>query len=91
MNSKIFTVSFLIGIVCFVALNIYSYSNVVDPMCSFPNEFGVPFTLGTYGGFVTTTHILWGGLIANLIIALCFSCVLALAVVKVRRFLSRLP
>lgn len=91
MNSKIFTVSFLIGITCFVALNIYSYSKVVDPMCSFPNKFGVPFTLGIYGGFVSTTNILWDGLIANLIVAICFSCVVALAVVKVRRFLGRLP
>ena len=91
MNSKIFKISFLIGIVSFVALNLYSYSKVVDPLCSFPVEFGVPFTLGTYGGFVTTTHILWSGIIANGIVALCSSFILAWAVVKIRRVLNKMP
>jgi len=91
MNSKIFTISFLSGVISFVALNIYSYSKVVDPMCSFPVEFGVPFKLGTYGGFVTTTHILWSGIIANGIVALCSSYILAWAVVKIRRLLNKMP
>ena len=85
MNSKIFTVSFLIGVVSLVALNIYSYSKAVDPMCSFPVEFGIPFTLGTYGGFVTATHILWSGIIANGLVALCSSFVLTWAIAKIRR------
>ncbi len=91
MNSKIFKISFLIGIVSFVALNLYSYSKVVDPMCSFPVEFGVPFTLGTYGGFVTTTHILWSGIIANGVVALCSSFVSAWAIVRIRRVLNKMP
>lgn len=91
MSSKIFTISFLSWIVFFVAVNIYSYSKVVDPMCSFPVEFGVPFTAGTYGGFVTTTHILWNGIIANGVFALCSSFVLAWAVVKIRRVLNKMP
>jgi hypothetical protein len=91
MNSKIFKISFLIGIISFVALNLYSYSKVVDPMCSFPAEFGVPFTLGTYSGFVTTTHILWSGIIANGVVALCSSFVVAWAVVRIRRVLNKMP
>ncbi|MCW5959818.1 MAG: hypothetical protein KIS76_06610 [Pyrinomonadaceae bacterium] len=85
MNSKIFIVIFLAGFTCFVVINIHSFSQVVDPMCSFPNEFGFPFTLGNYGGFVTTTNILWGGLVANLVVALCSSLILALAIVKIRQ------
>lgn len=85
MNSKIFIISFLNGLVSFVAVNVYSYSKAVDPMCSFPVEFGLPFTLGTYGGFVTTTHILWSGIIANGIVALCSSYILAWVVVKIYR------
>ncbi len=85
MNSKIFIISFLSSLVSFVAVNIYSYSKVVDPMCSFPVEFGLPFTLGTYGGYFTTTHILWSGIIANGIVALCSSYILAWAVVKICR------
>ncbi len=91
MHSKIFTISFLIGIFSFVAINIYSYSKVVDPMCGFLVEFGAPFTLGSYGGFVSTTHILWSGIIANGIVALSSSFVLALAVVKIRRLLNKMP
>ena len=91
MNSKIFIISFLSGLVSFVAVNVYSYSKVVDPMCSFPVEFGLPFTLGTYGGFVTTTHILWSGIIANGIVALFSSYILARTVVKIRRLLNKMP
>ena len=91
MNSKIFTISFLSGVISFVALNIDSNSKIVDPMCSFPVVFGVPFTLGIYGGFVTTTHILWSGIIANGVVALCSSFLLAWAVVRIRRMLNKMP
>ena len=90
MNPKIFIISFLSGVVSFVALNVYGYGKVFDPMCSFPVEFGFPFTLGTYGGFVTTTHILWSGVVANGIVALCLSFVLVWVIVKIRLVLNKM-
>ena len=91
MNSKIFTISFLSGVISFVAFNIYSYIQVVDPMCGLPVEFGMPFTLGTYGGFVTTTHILWSGVIANMCVALIAGYMLGWAADKLFMSQHKLP
>jgi hypothetical protein len=91
MNSKIFTIGFLSGVISFAALNIYSYSQVVDPMCGLLVEFGMPFTLGTYGGFVTTTHILWSGVIANMCVALIASYMLGWAIDKLFMSQHKLP
>jgi hypothetical protein len=36
-------------------------------------DFGLPFEVYAYGGFWTHSVVLWGGLIADVLVALCVS------------------
>jgi hypothetical protein len=72
MRSKTFMLGFFVTVLLFSAANIYSY-------CGMPAEstlddgfvdFGLPFKVYAHGGFWTHSVILWGGLIANVLIAM---------------------
>jgi hypothetical protein len=86
-HSRIFAIGFLCGIALFIALNVYSYSQAIPPCCDLSASFGIPFTAGSYGGFVTATYILWSGVIADMFVALAASYVLGWVVEKI--FMSR--
>lgn len=73
-RDKSFGIGFAIGLLPFIWFNIYSYNHmdsVICPDCSV--SFGFPFYLYETGGFFGLTIILWKGLIANVVIALCAS------------------
>jgi hypothetical protein len=70
MNRTFFMVGFVLGLVVFVAANIYSYRFVEPPCCDFSAPFGFPLPMGTFGGFIGTTNIFWPGFIANLLVSL---------------------
>ena len=93
MRSKTFRIGFFIGMLLFVSANIYSYYRM-------PNEssmddgfvdFGIPFKLYAYGGFWTHSVILWDGLLADILIAVCVSIILGWAFEKSFVNGSRLP
>jgi hypothetical protein len=73
MRNNIFRFAFIICFGILLALNIYSYSQVFDPLCSFPVEFGFPVAAGTYGGFITVTNMDWFGVFINTIFAITAS------------------
>ena len=89
MRGKIFVV-FLICFGFNIALNLCSYSQVIDPLCSFPAQFGFPFTAGTYGGFITTTNIYWLGALLNLLFAATVSALMSYIANKIYESRSRL-
>lgn len=90
-HSRIFAVGFLCGIAIFIGLNVYSYSQANPPCCDLSASFGIPFPAGQYGGFVTATYILWGGVIANMFVALAGSYILGWVVEKIFMSRNRLP
>ena len=90
MHSKIFSIGFLFGITLFIAVNVYSYAYANPPCCDFGRAFGVPITLGSYGGFVGGLHIKWSGVIADMLIATGASYILGFIVESIFRQRIRL-
>jgi len=70
MSRTLFTSGFLVGLAFFVGANIYSYSRAIPPCCDLGIGFGVPFRLGTYGGYVGGTSLLLAGLITDTLISI---------------------
>jgi hypothetical protein len=83
MRYKPLVLGFLVGLVPFVAANIYGYHKLglagggACSDCFF--SFGFPFPIWIEGGFVGVAHVLWGGLIADTSIAVGAGVILGLA------------
>jgi hypothetical protein len=75
LSRKLFIIGFVLGLVLFVAVNIYSYIVAEPPCCDLSTSFGFPIPLGTFGGFVGNTAFLLPGLIADTLIGLAASLV----------------
>ena len=73
MKSRNFKIGFVVGLVLFCAINLYSYYRMPaeSTMDDGSVYFGWPFWLYGYGGFWTHSFILWTGLIGDVIVALC--------------------
>ena len=73
MRSRTFILGFFATVLLFCAANIYSYSRMPaeSTMDDGFVDFGLPFKVYAYGGFWTHSVILWGGLIGNVLIAMC--------------------
>jgi hypothetical protein len=73
MRSKRFVVGFAAGFALLAAANLYTYLRMgatgrADcPDCSV--SFGFPFPLWVRGGFVGVSDVLWGGLLADALVA----------------------
>ena len=94
MRAKLFIVGFVLGVAPFVAANIYDYRQMgfhgggsCDD-CSF--SFGFPYPLWREGGFVGVELILWGGLLADVAIAVAAGVTLGLALAAVAGACRRL-
>jgi hypothetical protein len=75
VRSKKFTIGFFCGLSLLVVANIYSYYRMDDqPIMShgFVN-CGVPFKIYEYGGYWTHSVFHWGGLVADVAVAICLS------------------
>jgi hypothetical protein len=94
MRPKLFLVGLVIGVAPFAAANIYDYRRMGShgggscDDCSF--SFGVPFPLRLEGGFVGVERILWGGLLADVSIAVAAGVTLGLALAAVASACGRL-
>ncbi|HXG66023.1 MAG TPA: hypothetical protein VNO70_13055 [Blastocatellia bacterium] len=74
IRAKAFGIGFVIGLIPFVWMNVHSYHHMYRHICDDCFVFfGFPFYLYQTGGFAGPTVILWGGLIANAVIAACTS------------------
>jgi hypothetical protein len=74
IKDKSFWIGFAIGPLPFIWLNNYSYNQMYKVNCDDCFVFfGFPFYLYQTGGFAGPTIILWNGLIANVVVALCAS------------------
>ena len=74
MRTGAFRIGFAIGLLPFIWFNIYSYNHMYKVDCGDCFVFfGFPFYLYRTGGFANSTIILWNGLIANVVIAICAS------------------
>jgi hypothetical protein len=74
ISDKSFGIGFAIGLLPFIWLNIYTYDHMYEGSCDDCFVFfGFPLYLYQTGGFAGPTTILWDGLIANVVIALCAS------------------
>lgn len=91
MRSKTFTIGFLLGLASFIAVNFYSYTQMSMPFLDGAMSFGVPFALWQFGGFVSIARVLWPGLIADILIAVCGSLLLGWALEKLFDVPRRLP
>lgn len=93
LRSKAFTFGFFGGLLLFVAANLYSYFR----MAEYPSmddgfvDCGVPFKLYAYGGFFGHSVILWQGLLADVLIAICMSIILGWVIERLLFNRSRLP
>ena len=73
MRSKRFIVGFVAGFALPAAANVYSYLRMGTTGradcddCSV--SFGFPFPLWVKGGFVGVSDVLWGGLLADALVA----------------------
>ncbi|HKY26357.1 MAG TPA: hypothetical protein VJM12_00270 [Pyrinomonadaceae bacterium] len=88
MQRKLFVLVFICGMVLFAIANIVDYSRTNPPCCDFSAPFGVPLTLGWWGGFVGGMSIVWQGLIADILIAAVSSLLLAFIAEKLFRKIS---
>jgi len=73
MSRPLFTLGFVLGIGLFVTANVHSYHVAEPPCCDFSVPFGVPFPLGQTGGFISVTHFMLLGVIADVIVGLIAS------------------
>ena len=93
MHSKTFAFGFFGGLLSFVAANLYSYFRMAD----YPSmddgfvDCGLPFKLYAYGGFFGHSVILWQGLLADVLIAICTSVILGWLIARFVLNRSRLP
>jgi hypothetical protein len=82
MRYKSFLVGLAVGLVPFVCANVYGYLSMGSPGGAACNDcsvsFGFPFPLWVEGGFVSVKRILWGGLLADLLIAVVVGVTLGL-------------
>jgi len=85
MRLKLFLITFTLGMSLFAAVNVYDFSQTSPPCCDLGAQFGVPFPLGTTGGYVGGTNIHLGGLLLDTLIAAAASIVFALIVEKLSR------
>lgn len=79
---KLFAAGFALSAHGFVAANIVSFLTIEPPCCDLLGPFGFPLPLGEFGGFVGQTHMLWSGLIANVVVGLVASIVFGWAFQK---------
>jgi hypothetical protein len=93
LNRKFFIAGFVVGLLAFVAANAYAYHLAIPPCCDATIDFGVPFTLGNYGGYFGGTRFLLGGLFIDGVLAVVASAVFgwlfAIAFPPIIRFLRR--
>jgi hypothetical protein len=85
-------IGFTIGLLIFISANVVSYRrrNPNPLWTDLPESFGFPFTLHASSGFGGAS-IIWSGLIANVLIALCGSLFLGLVAGLVfKRLVGRL-
>ena len=85
MRLKVFLITFIFGIAVFTAVNVYDFLETSPPCCDLGAQFGVPFPLGSTGGFAGGTHIHLPGLLLDSLIAITASIVFALLVEKLCR------
>src|SRR5713226_5395031 len=85
MRLKLFLIMFGLGMALFAAVNVYDFSKTRPPCCDFGAEFGLPFPLGTTGGFVGGTHIHLTGLLLDTLIALGASILFAVVIERLSR------
>ncbi|HEX6185154.1 MAG TPA: hypothetical protein VFZ44_14805 [Pyrinomonadaceae bacterium] len=73
MRSRRFIVGFVVGSALPAAANLYSYLRMGTTGRADCNDcsvsFGFPFPLWVKGGFVGVSYVLWGGLLADALIA----------------------
>lgn len=82
MPSKRFIVGFLAGFALLAAANVYSYLRMGVTGRADCNDcsvsFGFPWPLWVKGGFVGVSDVLWGGLLADALVAVVAGVVVGL-------------
>lgn len=91
-QTKAFGLGFLGGLVLFLSANFYHFNKMYWQSCfDCTQDRGVPFLLYRSGGFFDTDHILWFGLIANILIAIAVSTIIGLVFYFIATKLRKLP
>ncbi|HZS06319.1 MAG TPA: hypothetical protein VFD58_15870 [Blastocatellia bacterium] len=72
-HSTAFAAGFLLGQLCFIAANAWSYWHMVIPCEDCGGGFGFPFDWYRVGGYIGTVSMIWSGLVADVIIVLFVS------------------
>ena len=90
MKSRIFKAGFLSGRLTLFIINIFSYYSMVSGsvMNDANIEFGFPFKLYASGGF-SGNSIVWHGLIADLLVAICAGVIFGLLAVKLLKIFEK--
>lgn len=82
MRAKLFIVGLAVGLAPFVAANVYGYLSMGSTGSAACNDcsvsFGFPFPVWVEGGFVSVKRVLWGGLLADLLLAVAAAFLLGL-------------
>lgn len=82
---KLFIVTFMVGMSLFAAANLYDFSHSSPPCCDLGVQFGLPFPLGSTGGYAGGTHLHLRGLLLDALIAVAASILFAVIVEKLSR------
>ena len=89
MRSKRFIAGFVVGFALLAAVNLFSYLRMGDTGRADCNDcsvsFGFPFPLWVKGGFVGVSDVLWGGLLADALVAVGAGLVLGFVLVLTSR------
>jgi hypothetical protein len=74
IRTKAFAVGLFSALFLFTALNVYSYTKMSEEECfDCVKAFGFPFRLYESGTILHLDKILWLGLLADVLIAICVS------------------
>jgi len=74
IGTKAFAIGFFIGLFLFIAINVYSYSQMREEECfDCIKNFGFPFRFYESGSILHMERILWFRLVADVLIAICMS------------------
>lgn len=91
MRSRAFQIGFLAGLLLMSVVNVVDYYQMGSQRVAIDGntQFGFPFDLYVTTGFGDA--ILWPGLVADVLIAVCGSIILGLAVERAVKRPGRLP
>jgi hypothetical protein len=92
LQKKAFIISFLTGMLFFIAINFYYFNKMFwQPCFDCTKSFGIPFLLYESKGIWHIEQILWLGLLADVLVAVACSIVFGIGISFVKARVLKYP